>query len=63
MLAPTDAVPPRGSVSAMRPDGPPVPDANTMYCLPWCRNVIGTAVLTAGMLTAPTCLPVALSKA
>ena len=55
--------PPRGSVSAIRPDGPPVPDAKTMYCLPWCRNVIGTAVFTAGICTAPTCLPVALSNA
>ena len=27
-------VPPLGKVNAISPDGPPVPDANTMYCLP-----------------------------
>ena len=30
-----------------------------MYCLPWCIKVIGTAVVLEGILTAPTCFPVA----
>jgi hypothetical protein len=38
------------------------PVANTMYCLPLCRNVIGGALVLVGMGTAPTCLPVALMK-
>ena len=31
--------------------------ANTMYCLPLCMNVIGTALVRDGIFTAPTCLP------
>ncbi len=33
----------------MSADRSPAPVANTMYCLPWCRNVIGTAVFTLGI--------------
>jgi hypothetical protein len=40
----------------------PPPVANTMYCLPLCRKVIGGALVLVGMGTAPTCLPVALMK-
>src|SRR6185437_15242241 len=52
-----------GNVSATNPVCSPCPVAKTMYCFPLYRNVIGTAVLTVGIGTAPTCLPVALSKA
>ena len=41
----------------------PAPVAKTMYCLPWCRNVIGTAVVREGIASAPTCFPVFLSTA
>jgi hypothetical protein len=52
-----------GNVNATNPVCSPCPVAKTMYCFPLYRNVIGTAVLTVGIGTAPTCLPVALSKA
>jgi hypothetical protein len=32
----------------------PPPVANTMYCLPWCMNVIGTALVFDGISTEPT---------
>jgi hypothetical protein len=32
----------------------PAPVANTMYCRPWCRKVIGTALVFDGVFTAPT---------
>ncbi len=52
-----------GSANATSPVCSPCPVANTMYCLPLYMNVIGTAVLTVGIATEPTSLPVALSKA
>ena len=42
------AAPARGSVNATSDVFDPAPIANTMYCRPLCRNVIGTAVVFAG---------------
>ena len=52
-----------GRVSATSDVLAPAPVANTMYCRPWCMNVIGIAVVREGMATLPTCFPVALSTA
>jgi Hpt domain-containing protein len=52
-----------GSASATSEVLPAAPVANTMYCRPLCMNVMGTALVFAGMSTAATCLPVALSTA
>lgn len=52
-----------GSVSATSAVLVPPPVANTMYCFPLCRNVIGGALVFDGIWTAPTCFPVALSTA
>lgn len=53
----------RGSASATSDVFAPAPVANTMYCFPWCRNVIGIAVVRDGIVTSPTCFPVRLSTA
>ena len=52
-----------GSHNATSDAAVDAPVAKTMYCLPSCMNVIGTADVYEGMFTAPTCLPVALSTA
>ena len=47
---PAPAAPARGNVKATNDVFDPAPIANTMYCRPLCRNVIGTAVVFAGIL-------------
>src|SRR5688572_17215146 len=52
-----------GRLSATSDVFAPPPVAKTMYCLPLCMKVIGTALVFSGIGTIPTCLPVALSTA
>lgn len=54
---------PYGSVRAVNRVDAPAHEANTIYCLPSCRNVIGTAVVTDGIGTDAASLPVVLSNA
>ena len=41
----------------------PCPLTNTMYCLPLCMYVIGTALVGLGITTDPTSFPEVLSNA